>query len=77
MTLADGETKLRMGDKVRMICQKEDEEAITAFLGHQIEMSDEEWGHNTPNATLISRRILITKPEINGKKFSDLRLRTK
>lgn len=77
LTLADGETKLRMGDKVRMICQKEDEEAITAFLGHQIEMSDEEWGHNTPNATLISRRILITKPEINGKKFSDLRLRTK
>ena len=26
---------------------------------------------------LVSRRIIITKPEINGKKFSDLRLRTK
>ena len=77
LTMADGETKLHVGDKVRMICQPEDAEAITAFFGHKVEMSDEEWGHNVPNATFISRRILITKPEINGKKFSDLRLRTK
>ncbi|MBR5850586.1 MAG: putative transporter [Alistipes sp.] len=77
LTMADGDTLLHLGDKVRMICQPEDSEAITAFFGHTIEMSDEEWGHNVPNAHFISRRILITKPEINGKKFSDLRLRTK
>ena len=77
LSLADGETLLRVGDKMRMICQPDDIEAITAFLGHTVEMSDEEWGHNVPHATLVSRRILITKPEINGKKFSDLRLRTK
>ena len=40
-------------------------------------MTDREWGNNTPNSELISRRILISRPEINGKKFSDLRLRTK
>ncbi len=77
LTMADGTTRLNEGDKVRIICQAEDREAVTAFFGHEVEMSDEEWGNNTPNATLISRRILITKPEINGKKFSDLRLRTK
>ena len=77
LTMADGATILRNGDKLRLICQPEDTEAVTAFLGHKVEMSDEEWGHNTPNATFISRRILITKPQINGKKFSDLRLRTK
>ncbi len=77
LTMADGETKLHLGDRLRTICQTEDTEAVTAFLGHAVEMSDEEWGHNVPNATLISRRILITRPEINGKKFSDLRLRTK
>lgn len=77
LTMADGTTQLHEGDKVRIICQAEDREAVTAFFGHEVEMSDEEWGNNTPNATLISRRILITKPEINGKKFSDLRLRTK
>lgn len=77
LTMADGTTCLNEGDKVRIICQAEDREAVTAFFGHEVEMTDEEWGNNTPNATLISRRILITKPEINGKKFSDLRLRTK
>ena len=77
LTMADGETKLHLGDRLRTICQTEDTEAVTAFLGHAVEMSDEEWGHTVPNATLISRRILITRPEINGKKFSDLRLRTK
>lgn len=77
LTMADADTQLNMGDKVRMICQPEDREAVTAFLGHEIEMTNEEWGQNVPNATFISRRILITKPEINGKKFSDLRLRTK
>lgn len=40
-------------------------------------MNDEAWGNNTPDSVLISRRILITKPSINGKKFSDLRLRTR
>lgn len=77
LTMADGTTALHLGDRVRIICQADDREAITAFFGHEIEMSNEEWGQNIPNATLISRRILITKPEINGKKFSDLRLRTK
>ncbi|MBQ1939769.1 MAG: putative transporter [Alistipes sp.] len=77
LMMADGETKLHVGDRLRLICQAEDTEAVIAFLGHTVEMSDEEWGHNTPNATFISRRILITKPEINGKKFIDLRLRTK
>ena len=77
LTMADADTQLNVGDKVRMICQPEDREAVTAFLGHEVEMTNEEWGQNVPNATFISRRILITKPEINGKKFSDLRLRTK
>ena len=40
-------------------------------------MTDEEWGKNTPNSELVSRRILITKSNINGKKFSDLKLRTR
>lgn len=41
-------------------------------------MDEEEWNITLESSTqLISRRIVITKPEINGKKFSDLRLRTK
>ena len=52
-------------------------QAIVAFFGRRVEMTDEQWGNNTLNAELVSRRILITKSSLNGKKFSDLRLRTK
>lgn len=77
ISMADTDTVIRTGDRLCVVCQTEDAEAIIAFLGHRIEMSDEQWGSNTPHGELISRRILITKPAINGKKFSDLRLRTK
>ena len=77
ITMADADSVLRLGDKLWIICQAEDVEAVVAFFGHRVELTDEDWGNNTPNAELISRRILITKSSINGKKFSDLRLRTK
>lgn len=77
VVMADAESCVRLGDRLWVICQAEDCEAIVAFFGRRVEMSDQEWGNNTPNAVLVSRRILITKSSINGKKFSDLRLRTK
>lgn len=77
ITLADADSKVHVGDRLWIISRAEDTEAIVAFFGHRIEMTDEEWGNNTPRSELISRRILITKPALNGKKFSDLRLRTK
>ena len=77
ITMADADTKIHLGDRLWVICQAEDVEAVVAFLGHRVELTDEDWGNNTPNAELISRRILITKSSINGKKFSDLHLRTK
>lgn len=75
--MADADSTVHHGDRLWVICQSEDCEAIVAFFGRRVEMTDEEWGNNTPNAVLVSRRILITKSSINGKKFSDLRLRTK
>jgi len=77
ITIADADTVLTNGDKLLVISSAEDMPAVVAFLGHTVEMTDEEWGKNTPNSELVSRRILITKPEINGKKFSDLKLRTR
>ena len=78
ITIADGTSVLKLGEKLRVICSPDDSEAVVAFFGHQIEMTKEEWGAAPESQTqLVSRRIVITKPEINGKKFSDLRLRTK
>lgn len=47
-----------------------DIEAITAFFGKPIEV---EW--EQLNKELISRRILITKPELNGKTLAQLKIR--
>ena len=77
VAMADSDTEIKLGDRLCVVCQAEDAEAVVAFFGHRIEMSDDDWGSSTPHGELISRRILVTKPEINGKKFSDLRLRTK
>lgn len=77
ITIAEADTVLRSGDRLLVISSPEDMPAVIAFLGHTIEMTDEEWGKNTPNSELVSRRILITRSNINGKKFSDLKLRTR
>ncbi len=75
--MANADSTLSLGDRLWVICHSEDAEAIVAFFGHKIEMTNDDWENNIPNAHLVSRRILITKSSINGKKFSDLRLRTK
>ena len=78
ITMADGNSKLAVGDRLRIICSEEDSQAILAFFGRPVEMTAEEWGATAMQSTpLVSRRILITREEINGKKFSDLRLRTR
>ena len=78
ITIADGTSTLLIGEKLRLICSPEDHEAVVAFLGQSIDMTKEEWGTGAESPTqLVSRRIVITKSSINGKKLSDLRLRTK
>ena len=75
IVVATTENLLHLGDKLLIVCSSEDTDAIVAFLGRVIDMPFEEWG--SLDSQLVSRRILITKPSINGKKFSDLHLRTK
>lgn len=74
--LADGRSVVSLGDRLLVICSPEDREAVTAFFGVQIELDEKAWG-NSSDSKLISRRILITRSEINGKTFADLRLRTR
>lgn len=78
IVMADGNSKLTIGDKLRIICTEDDSEAILAFFGKPVEMTADDWGATAMQSTpLVSRRILITREDINGKKFSDLRLRTR
>ena len=73
--IADASTILTVGDRLLIVCSAEDKEAIVTFTGEEIEMPDKEW--KAFDSQLVSRRIVITRSEINGKRFADLRLRTK
>lgn len=73
--VANEKTQLYVGDKIFVVSSPEDKEAILAFLGKEIAMLEEEWGKF--EGQLVSRRIIITKSEINGKRLQDLRLRSK
>lgn len=78
ITTAEATTTVELGDKLRLICSAEDMEGVIAYLGHTVEMDKSEWEDGVSSEKhLVSRRLLITKPSINGKKFSDLRLRTR
>lgn len=68
--LVNSDTTLHVGDKILVISTPADIEAITVFFGKEISM---EW--EQLNKELISRRILITKPELNGKTLSQLKIR--
>lgn len=71
VNMANAETVLHVGDDILVITSPSATPAITAFIGKEIEL---EW--TQLNTQLISRRILITKSELNGKSLSQLRLRS-
>lgn len=73
--IADADTVLHVGDRLLVVSSAEDKEAIITFTGREIEMDEKEW--RAFDSQLVSRRIVITRSEINGKRFADLRLRTK
>ena len=68
--LANADKVLHVEDQILFIANPIDVEAIIAFFGKKIAV---EWEQVDKN--LISRRILITKPELNGKSLAQLKIR--
>lgn len=77
--LPDAQTTLQQNDRIMVITQKQYLEQLTIFFGQRDNTdwnrSDIDW--NALDAHLISQRILITRPEINGRTLHDLHLRTR
>lgn len=65
-------TQIRVGDKLMIIIATEDVERFESVVGPQIEM---EWEHVTPS-DVVSRRIVITRSEYDGRTLESLRLHT-
>lgn len=53
-----------MGDEVLVVCAEADAEAIQAFIGPE---TDNPWNEDESNQPLVSRRIVVTNPSMNGK----------
>lgn len=68
--MAGADTVLHLNDKILVVSTPIDVEAITVFFGKQVDMVWEK-----PDSKYISRRILITKSELNGKMLSQLKIR--
>ena len=71
--IASMKTHLAEGDKIFVVTTEKDSKAIVTFIGEEIPMDEMDW--NKLDQQLISRRIVITKSELNGKKLGDLKLR--
>lgn len=62
-------TEIHIGDLALIVCQGQDEEIFTRFIGPIIE---KKW--DMDRGPVVSRRILVTKTEYNGTKLGSLHL---
>lgn len=70
MITPNANTVLRLGDRMFLVCAEDDSEAIMAFIGPKIE---QDWdATNQQDKPMVSRRILVTQPNINGKSLGEL-----
>ena len=68
---------LREGDRLLVISSEKDATALTVLFGEQenTDWNKEDIDWNAIDSELISQRIVVTRPELNGKKLGSLRLR--
>ena len=57
-------TVFAVGDEVLIVCAEADAEPIKVFIGPEI---DKEWNEELEKQPMVSRRIVVTNPKMNGK----------
>ncbi|GAB1473086.1 putative transporter [Bacteroidota bacterium] len=72
ITIAGANTLIDEGYEVLVILQKKDRESVVAFLGVEIERSDDDWNLN--DLKVMPKRVMVTKDHVNGKSLSELKL---
>lgn len=63
------DTIFHVGDQLFIVCAEDDAEAITAFIGRQVKV---DWEKQDIDSPLVSRRILVTQSQMNGKSLGQL-----
>ena len=67
VSIPNKDTVFHMGDQMLVVCAEDDAEAITAFIGPRVEVNWKK--QDTP---MVSRRILVTQANMNGKRLGQL-----
>ena len=70
VVIPTAEEALELNDLVLIVCSVQDEEVFTRFIGPK---EEKKWERK--DSPVVSRRIVITKPEYNGTKLGSLHLR--
>jgi len=75
--LPSNDTVLLEGDRVLVVTARKDIDTIEAMIGlrESIDWNSDKVDWNALDSQLVSRQIIITRPEINGKRLGALRLR--
>ena len=71
------ETIIEKDEHILVISSKNDVDKIRTLFGHQenVDWNKKGIDWNAIDSQLVSRKILVTKPELNGVKLGDLKLR--
>lgn len=67
VSIPNRDTVFHVGDQLFIVCAEADAEAIVAFIGPVIEV---DWAQQ--DQPMVSKRILITNPSINGKSMASM-----
>ena len=72
MFVPNGDTQLELGMQVHLVCAEDEAEPISMLMGEVVEGKDWKDDYDKEKANYVSHRLVITKPEINGKTFGQL-----
>ena len=77
VSIPTSEKIIREGDRLLVVTSEKDALALTVLFGEQenTDWNKEDIDWNAIDSQLISQRIVVTRPELNGKKLGALRLR--
>ena len=67
LCIPNRDTVFHVGDQMLIVCAEADQEAIMAFIGPKLDIDFEQ-----SDQPLVSKRILITNPAINGKTLASM-----
>ncbi len=67
VTMPTGSSRLHIGDLLYVVCAEDDAEPIIAFIGPEVEV---DWQQQ--DEPMVSKRVLVTVPSINGKTLGQL-----